>query len=160
MSDQLAPYHVFPKATSPLRRFVDSLRTAESAASGVTPFARAGLHTLRSAGTTAVLSATLGGIDGRWGLDVGKTKSIPIDGCLALAGAAGSLFLARDPDGLGIEARTVMASAGAIFLFRKAKAWAELKSSPHYRERGQSRANDNHDPVMEAAGSLEDAAAQ
>ena len=159
MSDSLAPYAVYPKATSPLRRFVDSLRTAENAAAGVTPFARAGLHTLRSAGTTAVLSATLGGIDGRWGLDVGKTKSVPIDGCLALAGAAASLILARDPDGLGIEARTTMSVAGGIFLYRKTKAWAELKASPHYRERGSS--NDNaHDPVMEAAGSLEDAAAQ
>jgi hypothetical protein len=159
MTDTLAPYHAFPRATSPLRRFVDSLRTAESAASGVTPFARAGLHTLRSAGTTAVLSAALGAVDGKWGLDYGK-KKVPVDGVLALAGAAGSLFLARDPDGLGVEARSVMASAGSIFLYRKVKAWAELKSSPHYREHGGGSNDNAHDPVMAAAGSLDDVAAQ
>jgi hypothetical protein len=146
----------FTKPPSPLRRFVDSLSTAHEVAGGVSPYARAGLHTLRAAGTSSVLGITLGAVDAKWGLEVGKRK-IPIDGLLALAGAAASLAFARDQDGLSIEARSTMSVAGGIFLYRKTKAWMESKhaSAPH----GERAGNDNdNDPIMAAARGLDAAA--
>jgi hypothetical protein len=146
----------YQKPPSPLRRFVDSLSAAQSAAAGVSPYARAGLHTLRAAGTSTVLGITLGAIDAKWGLEYGKRK-IPIDGLLALAGAAASLAFARDQDGLSIEARSTMSVAGGVFLYRKTKAWVESKktSAPH----GEGAANDTEDdPIMAAARGLDAAA--
>jgi hypothetical protein len=153
---ELATYGSYTKPPSPLRRFVDSLQSAHTVASGVSPYARAGLHTLRAAGTSTVLAISLGAIDAKWGLDYGKRK-LPVDGILALAGALGSLAFARDPDGLSIEARSTMSVAGGVFLYRKTKAWMERKEStaPH----GESAANDTeNDPIMAAARGLDAAA--
>src|ERR1700677_1144705 len=90
---------------SPLRDFVNRLQAAHTVASGVSPYARAGLHTLRAGGTSLLTGASLGFVDGRWGLDYGK-KKVPVDGLLALTAAAATMLLANDPDGLGIEARS------------------------------------------------------
>lgn len=146
----------YAKPPSPLRRFVDGLSSAHGVASGVSPYARAGLHTLRAAGTSGVLGITLGAVDAKFGLDYGKRK-VPVDGVLALAGAVASLAFARDPDGLSIEARSTMSVAGGVFLYRKTKAWMEhnhKSSAPH----GEGPANDTDDPIMAAARGLDAAA--
>jgi hypothetical protein len=150
------------KPPSPLRAFVDSMQAASSQAQGITPYARAGLHTLRASGTTTVLSSLLGFVDGKWTLDVGRGKH-PVDGYLALAGLLGSLVLARDPDGLAVEARAVMATAGGIFLYRKTKAWAESRKEDAAARRRPTLASDvtedeDEDPVMAAARGLDKAA--
>jgi NhaP-type Na+/H+ or K+/H+ antiporter len=146
----------YGKPPSPLRRFVDSMSTAHGAVQGVSPYARAGLHVLRSGGTSLITGSALGFIDSRWGLDVGKRKSVPIDGALALTSAVAALVLARDPDGLGVEARTVMSVSAGVFAFRKTRAWQDsIKSSaPH----GDGPANDTEDPIMAAARGLDAAA--
>jgi hypothetical protein len=137
---------------SPLRQFVDRLQAAQTAASGIHPYARAGLHTLRAGGTSLLTGAALGAIHGKWGLDRGKH---PIDGYLALAAAGASLLLANDPDGLSVEARSVMSVSAGIFAFRKGEAWAKSKaSSPAH-----SDVNDpEEDPILAAARGLDQAA--
>ena len=87
---------------SPLRDFVNRLQAAHTVASGVSPYARAGLHTLRAGGTSLLTGGALGIVQGKWGLEY---KGYAVDGCLALAAAAASLILANDVDGLSVEAR-------------------------------------------------------
>jgi hypothetical protein len=154
---ELATYGSYTKPPSPLRRFVDSLQSASTVAQGVSPFARAGLHALRSGGTSLITGSALGFVDARWGLDQGQNKKVPVDGMLALAGLLSSFVLARDPDGLAIEARTVMTVSAGVFAYRKTLAWqAHRKSTaPH----GERAANDTeNDPIMAAARGLDAAA--
>ena len=138
--------------TSPLRDFVNRLSAAHTAASGIHPYARAGLHTLRAGGTSLLTGAALGAVDGKWGLDRGKH---PVDGYTALAAAAATMMLATDPDGLAIEARSVMSVAGGIFAYRKTKAWVEhRKGAPAHAD-----VNDpDEDPILAAARGLDQAA--
>jgi NhaP-type Na+/H+ or K+/H+ antiporter len=153
----LSSYNPYVRPPSPLRRFVDSLQGAHSAATGTVPFARAGLHLLRSGGTSLIVGSALGFVDGKWSLDQGKKKNVPVDGCLAALAAVASLVLARDQDGLGVEARTIFTVSSGIFAYRRTRAWQESKHASVAH--GESAANDI-DPVMAAAGGLEDAAAQ
>jgi hypothetical protein len=138
---------------SPLRDFVNRLQAAHTVASGVSPYARAGLHTLRAGGTSLLTGGALGLIDGKWGLDVqGK---YPADGILALAAAVASLALANDPDGLSVEARSVMSVSAGIFAFRKGKAFAEKhKAAPTHSDTQDS----DEDPILAAARGLDQAA--
>lgn len=137
---------------SPLRQFVDRLQAAHTAASGISPYARAGLHTLRAGGTSLLTGGALGLIDGKWGLDYrGKH---PIDGYLALAAAAATMVLANDPDGLGIEARSVMSVSAGIFAYRKGKAFAEK----HKTASVHSDVETDEDPILAAARGLDQAA--
>jgi hypothetical protein len=144
--DSLAPpAHL---GASPLRRFVAQIQAQAAHASSISPYARASLHTLRAAGTTAIVGGALGALDGTWGLDF---HGYPVDGLLALAGAGASLWLAADPDGLGVEARTTMSVAGGIFAYRKMRAWAgaRTKSSDSASE------NPSDDPILAAAARLD-----
>jgi hypothetical protein len=148
----------YARPPSPLRAFVDRLNGAHNVATGTVPFVKSGLHVLRSGGSALITGSVLGAIDGRWGLDQGPKKNVPVDGCLAAVAAVASLVLSRDPDGIGIEARTIFAVSSGVFAYRKARQWQESKhvsAAPH----GEGAANDI-DPVMAAAGGLEDAAAQ
>jgi hypothetical protein len=136
---------------SPLRDFVNRLQAAHTVANGIHPYARAGLHTLRAGGTSLLTGGALGFIDGRWGLDRGKH---PVDGYVALAAAAATMLLANDPDGLGIEARSVMSVSAGIFAYRKTKAFAEhRKSAPAHGE-----PDTDEDPILAAARGLDQAA--
>lgn len=137
---------------SPLRDFVNRLQAAHTVASGVSPYARAGLHTLRAGGTSLLTGGALGLIDGKWGLDYrGKH---PIDGYLALAAAVATMALATDVDGLAIEARSVMSVSAGIFAFRKGQAFAaKHKSAEHH---GDEVADE--DPILAAARGLDQAA--
>jgi hypothetical protein len=135
-----------------LRDFVNRLQSAHAAATGIHPYARAGLHTLRAGGTSLLTGGALGFIDGKWGLDRGKH---PVDGYLALASAAATMLLATDPDGLAIEARSVMSVSSGIFAYRKAKAWAEhRKNTPAHGETDDP----DEDPILAAARGLDQAA--
>jgi len=137
---------------SPLRQFVDRLQAAHTAASGIHPYARAGLHTLRAGGTSLLTGGALGAIHGRWGLDV---KGYPIDGCTALLAAAASLLLANDVDGLSVEARSVMSVSAGVFAFRKGEAWAKShKTAPAHGDTQDS----DEDPILAAARGLDEAA--
>ncbi len=137
---------------SPLRDFVNRLQMAHTAASGISPFARAGLHTLRAGGTSLLTGSAFGLVDSHFGLD---HKGYPVDGIVALTAAAATLLLANDPDGLGVEARSVMSVASGVFAYRKTKVWADgRKKTPAHGETEETE----EDPILAAARGLDQAA--
>ena len=76
---------------------------------------------------------TGGALGRRWQAGPRLQAKHPIDGYLALAAAAATLVLATDPDGLAVEARSVMSVASGIFAFRKGEEWAKgHKDVPHH----------------------------
>jgi hypothetical protein len=151
-SNHMADLATSQSRTSPLRDFVNRLQAAHTVASGVSPYARAGLHTLRAGGTSLLTGATLGAVHGKYGLDY-KGKH-PVDGYLALAAAAATLVLANDPDGLGVEARSVMSVAAGVFAFRKGEEWAKSHKEVLTTHHG----DDEEDPILAAARGLDQAA--
>jgi hypothetical protein len=150
MADLVTPH----TRVSPLRDFVNRLSAAHTAASNVSPYARAGLHALRAGGTSLLTGAALGYADARFGgLDY---KGRPVDGMIALGALAATLLLANDPDGLGVEARSVMTVSSGILAYRKTKAWEENRKrvSAH----GDEGTTDSEDPIFKAARELDEAA--
>lgn len=139
--------------TSPLRDFVNRLQAAHTVASGVNPYVRSGLHTLRAGGTSLLTGATLGAVDAKFGLDY---KGYAVDGIGALIAAAATLVLAGDADGLAIEARSVMSVTSGVFAYRKAKEWMDHRKSTPATHHGDE--TEEEDPILAAARGLDQAA--
>ena len=154
LATDVVPYSPISQRPSPMRQLVDKLSAAQTLATGATPYARAGLHALRAGGTSLVTGAALGAVDAKWGLDV---KGHPVDGYLALASALASLLFAADPDGLHVEARSVMTVSAGVFAYRKARAWTEekTKAAPARTTKTPSH-QDTEDSILAAAAGLED----